>query len=113
MSFETLAVWSAGVFVFVLLGLIAVTLVRAAREAKRLRVRIATLADGPPGIDPTKVAASVQRLQVAAEQIAPFVVRMQAALAIVRRGPIFLPVDLPLVFVTIQRDIARLRGLAR
>ena len=113
MSFETLAVWFAGVSAFVLLGLIAVTLARAAREAKRLRLRIVTLADGPPGIDPTKVAASVQRLQVAAEHIAPLVVRMQAALATVRRGPIFLPVELPPIFITIQRDIARLRGLAR
>jgi hypothetical protein len=113
MSFETLAAWFAGVFAFILLDLIVVTLVRAAREAKRLQARIGTLAGGPPGIDPAKVAASMERLQVAAGQIAPLVAHMEAALAIVRRGPTFLPVELPPIFVTIQRDIAWLRALAR
>ena len=113
MSFETLAAWFAGVFAFILLDLIVMMLARAAREAKRLQTRVLALAEGPPGVDPAKVAASLERLQVAAERIAPLVARMEVALAIVRRGPTFLPVELPPIFVTIRRDIAWLRGLAR
>jgi len=113
MSFQTLAAWFAGVFAFILLDLIVIMLVRAAREAKRLQTRIGALAEGPPGIDPAKVTASLERLQVAFEQIAPLLARMAAALATLRRGPTFLPVELPPIFVTIQREIAWLRGLAR
>jgi hypothetical protein len=113
MSFETLAAWFVGVFAFILLDLIVMMLARSAREAKRLQTRVGALADGPPGIDPAKVAATLERLQVAAEHIAPLVARMEAALAIIRRGPTFLPVELPPIFVIIQRDIAWLRGLAR
>ncbi len=113
MSFETFAAWFAGVFAFILLDLIVVMLVRAASEAKRLNKRLGALTEGPPGIDPATVTASVERLQIASQQIAPLVGRMDAALAIVRRGPTFLPVELPPIFVTIQRDVAWLRGLAR
>ena len=95
MSFETLATWFAGVFAFILLDLIVVMLVRGAREAKRLQRRLAELADGPPGIDPARVAASLEKLQGAVDHIAPLIARSKVAL------------------VTIQRDIVWLRRISR
>lgn len=105
--------WGSGVVAFVVLAAIATALARAAREGLRLKKRIALLADGPPGIDRTKIAADVARLQSAAGQLPPLIARMETALAVIRAGPRLLPTELPAVFTQLARDVAWLRNLAR
>ena len=113
MTETTFVLWGSGVVAFAVLAAIATALARAAREGVRIKKRIALLADGPPGIDPTKIAADVARLQLAAGEVAPLIARMESARAVIRAGPRLLPTELPAVFAQLARDIAWLRNLAR
>ena len=94
----------------VVVALAAMQLMRALREFKRLKARVESYADLPVLKALERTEASVQRLGAVGEKIAPLVERAQAALAIIRRGPI--PPELMAAARRVSTEIAALRAFA-
>jgi len=109
-SLPTLGLWFAGVVAFILIDLIAVSVIRLARAAKRLEAHVAAIAALPAGIDPATAAASLERLNRAFARMVSLRKRMDAAIAIIRVGPRIRTEDLPPVFTSLRDDLARLQA---
>jgi len=109
-SSTTLGLWFAGVVGFILIDLMVVAAIRLVRAAKHLEVHAARLAELPPGIDPAKTTASLNRLNRCSAQTGLLRERMDAAMAILRVGPRIRIEDLSPVVASFLDDLARLRA---
>ena len=107
MSANAIVWWVSLVAVLVVLGLAAAQLMRALRELKRLKARVAGYADLPVLAALTRAEADAQRLQGAVEGVAPLVARAQDAVAIIRRGPV--PPELIAAAKRLSAEVSALR----
>ena len=88
MSVNAIIWWASLVAVVVVLALAAAQLARALRELNRLKARVAGYSELPVVKALERAEGDAQRLEVALEHVAPLIARAQAALAIIRRGPV-------------------------
>ena len=109
-SSTALGLWFAGVVGFILIDLMVLAAVRLVRAAKYLEAHAARLAELPPGIDPARTTASLDRLKRCSVQTGLLRERMDAAMAILRAGPRIRIADLPPVVASFLDDLARLRA---
>jgi hypothetical protein len=72
----------------VLLVLAALQAKRAAADLKRVKARVDALGELPVLAALAGAETDARRLEIAAAQVAPLVARSQAALAVIRRGPV-------------------------
>jgi hypothetical protein len=102
--------WVSLVALIVVLALAGMQAARAQRELARLKTRIAAYEDLPVMTALTNVEADIQRLEGAAGHVAPLVERAQAAMAVIRRGPV--PPDVIAAATRLGAEIAALRTFA-
>jgi hypothetical protein len=102
--------WATLVALIVVLGLAGVQAARALRELNRLKERAASYEDLPVLKALANAEARIQRLQDVADEAAPLVERAQAALAVIRRGPV--PPDLIAAAERLRAEIVALRTFA-
>jgi hypothetical protein len=94
----------------VVLAVAGVLILSAFRELKRLGARAQAYADLPVMHAAARAEADVARIQAAVEQVEPLLIRLLAALEVIRRGPF--P---PQFFEAIRRvraELAAFRGAA-
>jgi hypothetical protein len=102
--------WAALVAVVVVLALAGMQVARALRELKRIKTRVAGYAELPVFTALTRAEGDAQRLAGAIENVAPLIERAQAALAVIRRGPV--PPELIAAAQRLRAEIAALRTFA-
>jgi hypothetical protein len=91
----------------VLLALAGAQVLRALRDLRRAKARVAALGDLPVVAALNRTQLDVGRLQAALAQLAPLLLRSQVALAAIRRGP--LPPELSAALRSVQAELADLR----
>jgi hypothetical protein len=105
------AIWWTILGIVVVVFVVAlVFLIRAARAARRIKRRTAAYASLPIVATIAKGQADVLRLQAAVAQLTALLARGDAALRVLRRGPI--PADLRAAFSGLRAALAALRELA-
>lgn len=90
------------------LALAAAQASRALRELKRLQRRVEAYADLEVVRAAERTAHSASRLEAAAAAIAPLVARAEAALAVIRQGP--LPREFTSAVMRIYAELAAFRA---
>jgi hypothetical protein len=101
--------WATLVAMVVVLALSVTQVLRALRELKRVKARVAGYGDLPVMKALAKVEDDVQRLQGAGEDVAPLVERAQAAVDVIRRGPV--PPETIAAAKNLRAEIIALRTL--
>lgn len=110
MSANALVWWAALVAVIVALALAAAQAARALRELNRAKARVAGYGQLPVMKALENVEADVQRLQSTGDSVAPLVERAEAAIAVIRRGPV--PPELIAAVRGLRAEIVALRRFA-
>ena len=110
MSANAIVWWATLIALVIVLALAGGQAARALRELKRIQTRVAEFGDLPVMTAFAKVEADVQRIEGAADNIAPLVERAQAAVAVIRRGPI--PPELIAAVQRVRAEIVALRRFA-
>lgn len=95
----------------VVLAMAIAQLLRAMRELKRFNTRLEGLGDLPIVRRLGGVENDVRRMEAAAAQIEPLAARAQAAIAVIRRGP--LPPELFRAIARLSAELAAFRAFAR
>jgi hypothetical protein len=111
MSPEALVWWATLAGAVVILVLIVGQLLRALAEVKRIARRVDGMADLPVVHALDRAEANGRRIEGALAQIAPLQSRAQAALAVIRRGPI--PPELPAAIARLRAEVAAFRTFVR
>jgi len=106
MSANAIVSWAFVVAVVVVLALAGAQAMRALREVNRLKTRVAAYAELPLFAALERAETDAQRLGTAVEAVAPLLARAEAAVAIIRRGPV--P---PELVTAAKRLFAEVRGL--
>jgi hypothetical protein len=91
----------------VVLALIAPQALQAVREAMRLRRRVSVYAKLPVIAAARQAVQDAQRLERAAGEAEPLLLRAQEAIAVIRRGP--LPPEVVNAFVRVRDEVAAFR----
>jgi len=99
--------WTALAAVLAALGLAGLQLVRAAREVLRIKRRVDGFAALPLLASLEQAGADAERIGAAVDAIEPLVARAQAAVVVIRRGPI--PPDVVNAAVRIVVELQNLR----
>jgi len=110
MSAHAIVWWASLVALIVVLGLAGAQALRALRELKRAQARVAGFGELPVFAALARAETNAQRLQGAVEAIAPLVARAEAAVAVIRRGPV--PPELVTAAKRIGTELAALRAVA-
>jgi hypothetical protein len=110
MSPVAAVLWTALVAVLAVLGLAVWQLVRAMREVMRIKRRVDSLAELPIVASLAKAGGDAERIAAATERIEPLLGRAQAAVAVIRQGPI--PPDVVNAVVRIGIEVQNLREFA-
>lgn len=111
MSANAIVWWASLLVVVVVLALAGTRLARALRELNRVKARVAGYEELPIFKSLERAETDAQRLTGAIEQIEPLIARAQAALAIIKRGPI--PPELITAAKRVVTEITALRNVAR
>ncbi|HEX3462940.1 MAG TPA: hypothetical protein VHS78_02635 [Candidatus Elarobacter sp.] len=105
-------VWTVfAVALAVVVVMVVVQAMRAVREMNRLNRRIEDLGDLPLVKKLARAEDDVRRLEAAAARVAPLLVRAEAAMAVIKRGP--LPPEFVRAIVRVSAEIAAFRAFAR
>jgi hypothetical protein len=107
MSVNAIIWWSSLVAVLAVLALAGAQLARALRELNRLKARVAGYGELPVFKAVARAEADAQRLEGAVADVAPLIARAQAALAVIRRGPV--PPELVTAAKRLGAEITALR----
>ena len=107
MSAHAIVWWATLVALVVVLALTGAQVARALREFKRLMARVAGYGELPVMKALENVEADMQRIERAVGVVAPFVDRVHAALAVIRKGPI--PPELIAAAQRLRAEIVALR----
>jgi hypothetical protein len=102
--------WATLVAVVVVLALAGVQAARAMRELKRAKARVAGYEELPMMKALAKVEADVARLEGAVGGVTPLVARAEAAITVIRRGPV--PPELIAAAQRLRAEILALRTFA-
>jgi hypothetical protein len=102
--------WVTLVAVVAVLALAGAQAARALRELKRLKARVAGYGDLPVVKQLENVEADVQRIEQAVSGVGPLVERAEAAIAVIRRGPV--PPELIAAAQRLRFEIGALRTFA-
>jgi len=102
--------WATLVAMIAVLALAGAQVARALREFNRAKARVAAFGDLPVMKALENVDADMQRIDGATGNVAPLVERAQAALAVIRRGPI--PPELIAAAQRLRAEIVALRTFA-
>jgi hypothetical protein len=100
-----------GIALVIVLAMTGAQVVRALREVGRLGDRVDAFADLPVLKKLDRVEADVGRIEAAIAQVGPLVERTQAAIAVIRRGPI--PPQLIDAIRRVRTEIADFRSAAQ
>lgn len=111
MSANAIVWWASLLAVVVVLALAGAQLARALRELNRVKARVAAYGELPIFKALERAETDAQRLTGAMEQIEPLMARAQAALAVIKRGPI--PPELITAAKRVATEITALRHVAR
>ena len=110
MSANAIVWWATLVAVIAVLALAGVQAARALREVNRLKSRVAGYAELPVVKALEHVEADMRRLEGAVGGVAPLVERAEAAIAVIRRGPV--PAELIAAARGLRAEIVALRTFA-
>ena len=110
MSANAIVWWATLVAVVVVLGLAGAQAAAALRELKRVKARVAAYAELPVVNQLENVEVNVQRIEDAVSGVAPLVERAEAAIAVIRRGPV--PPELIAAAQRLRAEIGALRTVA-
>jgi hypothetical protein len=102
--------WASLVALIVVLALAGAQAARALRDLKRIKERTAAYADLPVLKALAGAESNGQRLADIAESVAPLIERAQAALLMIRRGPV--PPELISAARNVAAEFAALRSFA-
>ena len=108
MSAHAIFWWIFAVALIVVLAMIASQALRAVRELKRFSSRLEALDDLPILKRLAGAEDDVRRIEAAAAQAAPLAARAEAAIAVIRRGP--LPPELGRAIARVGAELAAFRG---
>lgn len=111
MSANAIVWWASLLAVVVVLALAGAQLARALRELNRVKARVAGYGELPIFKSLERAQSDAERLTGAIEQIEPLMARAQAALAVIKRGPI--PPELITAAKRVGTEITALRNVAR
>jgi hypothetical protein len=103
--------WAIAVLLVVVLVLAGAQAARALREWKRVQARVDGYADLPVVKALAVAERDLRRIEGALAQIAPLVARTQAALVVIRRGPV--PPELTAAIRRVRAEVGAFRTFAR
>ena len=110
MSANAIVAWAFVVAVVVVLAMAAAQAMRALRELKRATARVEGYPELPLFASLERAESDAQRLGIAVEAIAPLIGRAEAAMAIIRRGPV--PPELVTAGKRLVAEVRDLRSFA-
>ena len=94
----------------VVLAMTAAQALRAVREMNRMNARLDAYGDLPVVRKLARAEDDIRRIEAAAAQVAPLAARAEAAIAVVRRGP--LPPEVLRAFRRLAAELAAFRAFA-
>ena len=107
MSAHAIVWWATLVALVIVLALAGAQAARALREFKRVQTRLAAFGELPVMKALANAEADMARIEGASGAVAPLVDRVQAALAVIRKGPI--PPELIAAVQRVRSEIVALR----
>ena len=110
MSANAIVWWATLVAVLVVLALTGMQVARAMRELNRIKSRVGGYGDLPVMKALENVETDVMRIETAGGNVAPLVERAEAAIAVIRRGPV--PPELIAAAQRLRAEIVALRTFA-
>jgi hypothetical protein len=110
MSANAIVWWATLVAVVAVIALAGAQAARALRELNRCKARVAGYGELPVVKALENVEVDVQRIESAVSGVAPLVERAEAAIAVIRRGPV--PPELIAAAQRLRAEIGALRSLA-
>ncbi len=110
MSANAIVWWATLVAVLVVLALAGAQAARALRELNRIKARVAAYGDLPVMKALASAEADVMRIEGAVGGVAPLLERVQAAVAVIRRGPV--PPELIAAARRLRAEFVALRTFA-
>ena len=110
MSANAIVSWAFVVAVVVVLAMAGAQAMRALRELKRAKARVDAYSELPVLAALERAETDAQRLEGAVEAITPLLARAEAAVAIIRRGPV--PPELVTAAKRLVAEVRDLRSFA-